>query len=76
MLVTLQIMSSIFEFQNYRIQFFVMHIPSLFCFFKFVTHERNKMLLIIIASLIKHVSDITIKRIDLHLQRNTSIVML
>ena len=76
MLVILQIMSSIFKFQNYRIQFFVMRISSFFYFLEFVIHERNKMLLIIIIFLIKHVFDVVIKRIDLHLQRNTLIVML
>ena len=69
-------MSSIFKFQNNRIQFFVMRVSSFFCFFKFIIHERNEMLLIIIVSLIKHVFDVAIKRIDLHLQRNISIIML
>ena len=76
MFTILQIMSSILKLQNYRIQFFVMRISSLFCFFEFVIHERNEMLLIIVVFLIKHVFDVAIKRIDLHLQRNTSIVML
>ena len=74
--ITLQIMSSIFKFQNYRIQFFVMRISSFFCFLEFVIHERNEMLLIIVVFLIKHVFDAAIKRIDFHLQRNTLIVML
>ena len=76
MLVILQIMSLIFKFQNDRIQFFVMRVSSFFCFFKFIIHERNEMSLIIVVSLIKHVFDIAIKRIDFHLQRNISIVML
>ena len=76
MLVTLQIMSLIFKFQNYRIQFFIMRISSFFYFLEFVIHKRNKMLLIIVISLIKHAFDVAIKRIDLHLQRNISIVML
>ena len=74
--IILQIMLSIFKFQNYRIQFFVMRISSFFCFFKFVIHKRNKMLLIIIIFLIKHVFGVAIKRIDFHLQRNILIVML
>ena len=75
-LVILQIMSLIFKFQNYRIQFFFMRILSLFCFFKLVIYKRNKMLLIIVVFLIKHVFDVAIKHIDFHLQRNTSIVIL
>ena len=66
-LVILQIMSSIFKFQNYRIQFFVMRISSFFCFFEFIIHERNEISLIIIVFLIKHVFDVAIKRIDFHL---------
>ena len=67
MLAILQIMSSVFKFQNYRIQFFVMCVSLLFCFFKFIIYKRNKMSLIIVDSLIKHVFDVVIKRIDLHL---------
>ena len=69
-------MSPILKFQNYRIQFFVMRISSFFYFFEFVIHKRNEMSLIIIIFLIKHVFDAAIKRIDFHLQRNTSIVIL
>ena len=76
MLVNLQIMSSIFKFQNDRIQFFIIRVSSLFCSFKFVIHERNKILLIIIVFLIKYVFDVAIKRINLHLQRNILIVIL
>ena len=76
MLIILQIMSSIFKLQNYRIQFFVMRISSIFYFLEFVIHERNEMLLIIVISLIKHVFDVAIKHINLHLQRNTSIIIL
>ena len=76
MLIILLIMSSIFKFQNYRIQFFVMRVSSFFCFFEFIIYECNEMSLIIVTSLIKHVFDVAIKRIDFHLQRNTSIVML
>ena len=76
MFIILQIMSSIFKFQNYRIQFFVIYVSLFFCFFKFVIHERNEMLLIIIIFLIKHVFDVVMKRINFHLQRNISIVML
>ena len=53
-----------------------MRILSLFCFLKFIIHERNKMLLIIVIFLIKHVFDFAIKRVDFHLQRNISIIML
>ena len=74
--IILQIMSLIFKFQNYRIQFFIMRISLFFYSFKFVIHERNEMSLIIVISLIKHVFDVAIKRIDFHLQRNTLIVML
>ena len=76
MFVILQIMSLIFKFQNYRIQFFVMRISSFFYFLEFVIHKRNKILLIIVVFLIKHVFGVAIKRIDFHLQRNTLIVML
>ena len=76
MLVILQIMSSVFKFQNYRIQFFVICILSLFCFFKLIIYKRNEMLLIIAAFLIKHVFDVVIKHIDFHLQCNILIVML
>ena len=69
-------MSSILKSQNYRIQFFVMRISSFFYFFKFVIHERNEMSLIIVVFLIKYVFGVAIKRINLHLQRNISIVML
>ena len=41
-LIILQIMLSIFKFQNYRIQFFIMHIILFFYFFEFIIHERNK----------------------------------
>ena len=67
MFIILQIMSSIFKFQNYRIQFFVMRVSSLFYFFEFIIHERNKILLIIIIFLIKHIFDVAIKHIDLYL---------
>ena len=76
MFVILQIMLSIFKFQDYRIQFFVMRVSSFFYFLKFIIHERNEMLLIIIVFLIKHVFDAAIKRIDFYLQRNISIVIL
>ena len=69
-------MSLILKFQNYDIQFFVMRILSFFCFFKLVIYERNEMSLIIIIFLIKHFFDVAIKRINLHLHRNISIVML
>ena len=76
MFIILQIMSSIFKLQNYRIQFFVMRISLFFYFLEFIIHKRNEILLIIIIFLIKHVFDVAMKRINLHLQRNTSIVML
>ena len=72
----LQIMLSILKFQNYRIQFFIIHISSFFCFLEFIIHERNEISLIIIVFLIKHVFDVAIKRIDFYLQRNILIVML
>ena len=53
-----------------------MRILSFFYFFKFIIHERNEISLIIIISLIKHVFDVTIKRINFHLQRNILIIML
>ena len=65
--ITLQIMSSILKFQNYRIQFFVMRISSLFYFLEFIIHKRNEISLIIIVFLIKHVFGVAIKRIDFHL---------
>ena len=76
MFIILQIMSSIFKFQNYRIQFFVMRILSFFYFLEFIIHEHNKMSLIIVVFLIKHAFDVAIKRIDFHLQRNILIIML
>ena len=53
-----------------------MRVSLLFYFFEFVIHERNEISLIIVVFLIKHVFNIAIKRIDFHLQRNTSSVML
>ena len=76
MFVILQIMLTVFKFQNYRIQFFVMRVSSLFYFFEFVAHKRNEMSLIIVAFLIKHVFDVAINYINFHLQRSTLIVML
>ena len=76
MLAILQIISSVFKFQNYRIQFFVMRVSLFFRFFELIIYKRNEMLLIIVVSLIKHVFDVAIKRINFHLQRNTLIVML
>ena len=76
MFIILQIISLIFKFQNYRIQFFVMCILLFLYFLKFVIHKRNKILLIIIIFLIKHVFDVAIKRINFHLQHNILIIIL
>ena len=76
MLIILQIMLSVFKSQNYRIQLFIMRVLLLFYFFKLIIYKYNKMSLIIVAFLIKHVFDVAIKRIDFHLQHNILIIML
>ena len=53
-----------------------MRVLLLFHFFKFIIYECNKVLLIIVISLIKYVFDIAIKRINFHLQYNILIVKL
>ena len=74
--IILQIKLSIFKFQDYRIQFLVMRILLFYYFFEFVIYKCNEILLIIIIFLIKHAFDVAIKRIDFHLQRNISIIIL
>ena len=53
-----------------------MRILLFFCFFEFIIYKRNEMSLIIVVFLIKHVFGAAIKRIDFHLQRSISIIML
>ena len=67
MFIILHIMLLIFKFQNYRIQFRVICISLFFYFFKLIIHKRNKILLIIVVFLIKHVFDVAIERINLQL---------
>ena len=53
-----------------------MRILLFFYFVKSIVHEYNEILLIIVVFLIEYVFNVTIKRIDFHLQRNTLIVIL
>ena len=58
MFIILKIISLIFKFQNYCLQFLVIRVLSFFYFFKFIIHKRNEISSIIIVSLIKHIVDV------------------
>ena len=70
MFIFLKILSLIFKFQNYCIQFLFIRVSLFFYFFEFIIYKRNKILFIIVVLLIKHAFDIAIKCIDFHLQHS------
>ena len=59
-LATLKIVSSVLKIENYSIQLFVVHVSSYFSFFELITIVHNKMSLISLALLTKHVFDFAI----------------
>ncbi len=63
---TLKIVSSVFKIKNYNIQLFIMHVSSYFSFFELITIVYNKISLISLALLTKHIFNFVIWCIDLY----------